>query len=147
MKNGALTVERIYSVTSEQVWKAITSKEEMKLWYFDLLEFRAEVGFEFQFSGGPEDGRQYLHICKITEVIPGKTLAYSWRYDSYEGDTLVKFELFPEGEQTRLRLTHELLDSFPAHNPDFAPTNFEAGWNWIIGKSLKEFLEKKSEKT
>ncbi len=28
----------------------MTVKEEMKLWYFDLLKFKPEVGFEFRFG-------------------------------------------------------------------------------------------------
>jgi hypothetical protein len=47
------------------------------------------------------------------------------------------------GPQTHLKLTHEGLETFPADNPDFAKGNFVEGWNWIIGTSLKEFLEKK----
>ena len=40
-----------------------------------------------------------------------------------------------------LKLTHEGLDNFPA-TPDFAYENFVAGWNEIIGKLLKDYLEK-----
>ena len=47
------------------------NKNEMKKWYFDLAEFKAEVGFKFQFSGGPPE-KQYLHLCEVTEIIPEK---------------------------------------------------------------------------
>jgi len=140
--NGTFEIERTYPVTTARVWKAITDKDEMKLWYFDLPEFRPEVGFEFQFIGGPAEDRQYLHICKITEAVPGKKLAHSWKYDGYEGNTLVTFELFDEGGKTRLKLTHQGLETFPASNPDFSKENFAEGWTWIIGTALKEFLDK-----
>ncbi len=84
----------------------------------------------------------YLHLCKITEVIPGKKLSYSWRYDGYPGNSFVTFELFEEGNQTRLKLTHKNLESFGTDNPDLARENFEEGWDAIIGKSIKEYLEK-----
>src|SRR6185295_6121124 len=109
--------------------------------YFDLPKFKPEVGLEFQFSAG-KDEKQYLHLCKITEVITGKKLTHSWRYDGYEGNSFVTFELFPEGNKTRLRLTHEGLETFPKSNPDLAKENFAEGWTSIIGTSLKEFLEK-----
>jgi uncharacterized protein YndB with AHSA1/START domain len=113
----------------------------MKQWYFDLKEFKAEVGFEFQFLAG-EEGKSYLHLCKIKEVIVNKKLTYSWRYDGFEGDSFVTFELYEEGNKTKLKLTHEGLETFPASNPDFARQNFVMGWTDIIGVSLKEFVEK-----
>ena len=141
MKDEPIIIERTYSAPADKVWKAITDKNEMKQWYFDLAEFKPEVGFEFQFEGGTET-KTYLHLCKITEVIAGKKLTHSWKYDGYEGNSFVTFELFPEGKNTRVKLTHENLDSFPADNPDFAKQNFVEGWTAILGTSLKEYLEK-----
>ncbi|MDP2890989.1 MAG: SRPBCC domain-containing protein, partial [Bacteroidota bacterium] len=51
MKNDTFVLEQIYSAPVEIVWRAITSKEEMKQWYFNFKEFVPEVGFEFQFWG------------------------------------------------------------------------------------------------
>ena len=141
MNNEPFVIERILNAPVERVWKAITDKEQMKQWYFDIAEFKPEVGFEFQFEGGNED-RSYLHLCKITEVVPNKKLQYSWRYDGYEGNSFVTFELFAEGDTTRLKLTHEGLETFPAINPDFAKKNFVQGWTQIIGTSIKQFVEK-----
>lgn len=141
MKNEPFVIERTYDAPLASVWKAITDKDQMKQWYFDLKEFKPEVGFEFQFTGG-EEGRYYLHLCRVTEVIVNKKLTYSWRYDGYAGNSFVTFELFEEGNKTRLKLTHEGLETFPVDNPDLAKENFAAGWNHIIGTSLKEFVEK-----
>jgi len=140
--NEAFVIERTYPITTDRVWNAITKPEEMKLWYFDLPDFKPEVGVEFQFMGGPSADRQYKHLCKITEVIAGRKLAHSWRYEGYTGNTLVTFEFFDEGAQTRLKLTHKGLESFPSDNPDLAKENFAEGWTMIIGTSLKEYLEK-----
>lgn len=141
MKNDPIIMERLLNAPSDKVWKAITDKEDMKQWYFDLADFKAEVGFEFQFEGGPPE-RSYVHLCKVTEVIPGKKLTYSWRYKGYEGNSFVTFELFAEGNKTRLKLTHAGLETFPASNPDLDKQNFVEGWTDIIGKSLVEFVEK-----
>jgi hypothetical protein len=67
-------------------------------------------------------------------------LRYSWRYEGYEGISFVTFELFADGNNTKIRLTHEGLESFPASNPDFAKENFVEGWNYLIGTSLIKFL-------
>jgi len=134
-------IERTYHAPVQVVWEAITDKDKMKQWYFDLVEFKPEVGFEFQFTGQGSKGENYLHLCRITEVVFERKLSYSWRYDAYEGNSLVTFELFPEGDKTKLRLTHEGLETFPPM-ADFAKESFAAGWKELIGVLLKEFVEK-----
>jgi uncharacterized protein YndB with AHSA1/START domain len=136
---GTVVVERTFSAPPERIWKALTDVEEMRRWYFDLKEFKPEVGFEFEFTVEHE-GMKYHHLCKITEVIPQKKLVYTWRYKGHEGDSLVTLELFADGDKTRLRLTHEGLETFPK-TPSFARKNFMEGWTQIIGSSLKEFVE------
>src|SRR4026207_1394625 len=143
MQAVPFTIERVFDAAVNVLWKAITDKDEMKQWYFDLKEFKAEPGFRFSFTGGKDD-RQYLHLCEVIDVIPHKKLSYSWKYDGYPGESKVIFELFPEGEKTRLKLTHEGLETFPANNPDFAKENFAQGWNDIIGTSLKEYVAKRA---
>lgn len=142
MNSTPFVIERTFEAPAATVWKAITDKMDMKQWYFDLPDFMPEVGCEFSFTAGPPH-KEYLHLCKVTEVISGKKISYSWRYDGYEGNSLVSFELFAEGDKTRLKLTHEGLESFPASNPDFAATNFAAGWTGFMDKALKGFLQKK----
>lgn len=138
-----IVVERTYNAPVEKVWTALTDRGQMKQWYFDIAEFDLKPGFEFQFTGGDPNGVQYLHLCKIVDVIPNKKLSHTWRYDGYEGNSLVTFELFAEGDKTRLRLTHAGLETFPAKTtPAFAKENFEMGWTEIISKSLKEYVEK-----
>lgn len=141
MSTKPFVIERTFNAPVEKVWKAITDRDQMKQWYFDLKEFKPEVGFEFQFEGGKDD-RIYLHRCTITEVIEGKKLTYSWRYEGFAGISFVTFELFDEGSSTRLKLTHVGLETFPANNPDFAKENFAEGWTYIIGTSLPGFIEK-----
>lgn len=142
MDNVPFVIERTFNASVEKVWKAITDRNGMKQQYFDLPEFKAEVGYEFQFYGGPPE-KQYLHLCKITEVVLKKKLTYSWRFDGYEGNSFVTFELFSEGNKTRVKLTHAGLETFAKENPDLAKKNFTEGWTDIIGRLLKEFVGKK----
>ena len=141
MKAEPFVIERTYNAPIAKVWEAITDKDKMKQWYFDLADFKAEPGFEFEFYGGTEE-RKYRHLCRVTEAVREKKLTYSWKYDGFSGESFVTFELFDEGDKTRLKLTHAGLETFPADQPDFARHNFEAGWTHIIGMSLPDFLEK-----
>ncbi len=138
----AVVLERTFNAPVARVWKALTDVDQMRQWYFDLKAFKPEVGFEFGFVVEHE-GNTYDHRCRITEVIPQKKIAYTWRYHGHEGDSLVTFELFTEGEKTRLKLTHEGLDTFPK-TAAFACENFEKGWTQLIGSELKQFVEKKA---
>jgi uncharacterized protein YndB with AHSA1/START domain len=137
-----VAIERTFDAPVARVWKALTDVDQMREWYFDLKEFKPEVGFEFGFVVEHE-GNTYDHRCRITEVISQKKIAYTWRYEGHEGNSLVTIELFPEGEKTRLKLTHEGLETFPK-TAAFARENFEKGWTTIIGSELKQFVEKKA---
>src|SRR5207302_2971818 len=49
-KDEPLVVERTFDAPVALVWKALTDKEDIKQWSFDLREFAPVVGFEFQFD-------------------------------------------------------------------------------------------------
>jgi uncharacterized protein YndB with AHSA1/START domain len=140
MEHEPLIVERTYEAPVKTVWDAITNNAKMKKWYFDIPEFKPEVGFEFEFTAGSEK-KMYKHLCKVTETEPEKKLSYSWKYADYPGSSVVTFELMPAGHETVVRLTHTGLESFPQDSPDFALASFTEGWNYILGKGLKEFVE------
>jgi hypothetical protein len=71
----------------------------MKQWYFDIKTFKPEVGFDCGFYEGTEE-KQWLHLCKIVEVIPQRKL-------SYAGDMMVTKAI-----QNVLLITH-LLFPYP----------------------------------
>jgi uncharacterized protein YndB with AHSA1/START domain len=134
-----LVVERTFAAPVSLVWRALTTSEDLSRWSFEIKEFRPEVGCEFTFDA-EKDGVKYEHLCRVTDVIPEKRLAYSWRYAGHAGDSLVTLDLLAEGEKTRVRLTHTGLESFgPA--PDFSRANFTEGWTTLIGTCLKDFVE------
>ena len=141
MKTELLAIERTFNAPIEKVWRAITDKDLIRQWFFDIKAFKPEVGFEFQFIAGKDDV-SYLHLCKIIEVVPGQKLRYSWRYEGFSGNSFVTFELFAEGPATKLRLSHEGLETLPVSKPGFLNGYYVPGWTQIIGGSLKEFLEK-----
>jgi uncharacterized protein YndB with AHSA1/START domain len=140
--HSPFVIERILNAPVEKVWTAISSKEEMNNWYFKIAAFKLEVGFTFQFIGEGGNGEPYTHHCEIKEVVPMKKLSYTWRYEGIPGNSLVAFELFPEGNKTILKLTHTGLETFVTDNPDFRKESFVEGWTHIIGQSLPEYLEK-----
>lgn len=140
MNTKPLIIERVFNAPIDKVWKIITDKDLIKKWFVDIPDFEPTVGHKFQFWGEKED-RKYLHFCEVTDVIHEKKLRYSWRYDGYPGNSFVTYELFEEDGKTRLKLTHEGLESFGTENPDLAKDNFGEGWTYIIHTLLREFVE------
>ena len=132
-------IERTFNSPVSRVWKALTDKEEIKLWSFTITEFEPRVGFDFTFYG-EQDTKRFVHFCRITEIIPERKLVYSWRYENVIGISYVSFELFPEGNKTRLRLTHEGLENLAHAGPQYVRTNFMAGWTSIFDQGLAPLL-------
>ncbi len=137
--NSEVVLTRVFAAPIQRVWDAITTPAAMAKWYFDVPEFRPEVGCQFGFACDHE-GHRWVHECRVTEVAAPTRLAYTWRYPDHPGESLVTFELTAEGEQTRLTLRHTGLDTFPKI-PQFDRANFNAGWTSIIGEDLKAYLE------
>lgn len=135
-----VVIEETFEASIENVWSALIDVEQMKKWYFDLPEFKAEVGFEFKFVGQGVKGESYVHLCSVTEVILHKKLQYSWEYENQEGYSLVTFELSEQEGKTHLKLIHSGLDTFPQGHPDFKFENFKAGWTELITKYLTNHL-------
>ena len=129
--------EQAYDAPVQKVWQALTDEDSMRAWYFPQLQhFEPVAGFEFVFNS---DGTPYQKEWKVTKVIPGRLLAHSWAYKNYPGYSEVTFELFEEGNKTRLKLTHTGIASFP-HDQHFARHRFEDGWKQILGTNLKNYL-------
>ena len=137
----AIVIDRTLNAPVARIWEALNDVDQIRHWYFDLKEFKPKAGFEFEFVVEHE-GHNYHHLCRVTEVIPQRKLAYTWRYKGERGDSLVTFELFAEGEKTRLKLTHTGIETFPK-TPAYARKNFEAGWTGIATE-LENFLQDKN---
>jgi len=138
-----VVVEETFSAPINDVWKAITDINQMRLWYFDNIpDFKPEVGFETQFNVKSEE-RNFLHLWKVTEVIPGKKITYTWKFEEYTGDGFVTFELFKQNDHTKLKLTNQVVEDYPDDIPEFTRESCMAGWTYFINQRLKEFLDNK----
>jgi uncharacterized protein YndB with AHSA1/START domain len=140
MSHTPLVIERVLQAPASRIWRALTDEAQMKQWYFDVSAFQPVVGFEFEFFG-ERDGVRFHHLCRVTEAKPDRKIAFTWIYKGLPGHSLVTIELFEEGDKTRVKLTHEGLETFPQASGDFARENFEGGWTHIIGTSLAKFVE------
>jgi uncharacterized protein YndB with AHSA1/START domain len=119
----AVRFERVYPHAVDRVWRSVTVPEEMAGWFPSTVEVDLREGGEmaFTFPGHemePMTGR-------VVELDPPRVFAFLW------GEELLRLELAPEGEGTRLTLTHHIS------NEDEAARN-AAGWHVCLDRLAGE---------
>ncbi|AYL96267.1 SRPBCC family protein [Mucilaginibacter celer] len=145
MKNQPLIIKRLFDVPVTRLWKAFTDNESMKNWYFDIPGFKPKAGAEFSFPGHI-DGRDFIHRCKITNVVPLRKIAYDMVFDIDQIQkglmvkTHVSFEFEPAEDKTWLTLIHEGLENFPEGLKWFAFDDFVKGWSQLFDDKLSGYL-------
>ena len=137
----AIIIESRINASIEKVWAVITELSHMQKWFFDNIpEFEASVGFETNFIVDAGE-RTFDHRWKITDVQINRKISYNWRYEGYNGDSNVHFELFSEKENTLIRLTTEIIEDFPQEVPEFKIESCIGGWNYFIKESLTKYID------
>jgi uncharacterized protein YndB with AHSA1/START domain len=119
----AVRLERGLPDPPAVVWRALTEREQLRSWFpCDVIVSggRWEVGAAISFPFPPElmDGATFTGT--VLEVDEPRVLAFTW------GDNTLRFELWTDGDGTRLVLTDELP-------PDSAARN-AAGWEWCLDR-------------
>lgn len=138
-----IIVEQNFNNSHEEIWNAITNPEEMIKWYFDNIPaFKAEVGFFTEFNVKSEE-RNFLHKWKVTEVIANEKNVYNWTYENYKGSADMYFEIFKNGDSTKLQIKVIVLEDFNNDIPEFKRESCIAGWEYFIKEQLKGYLEEK----
>ncbi|WP_297984329.1 SRPBCC domain-containing protein [uncultured Chryseobacterium sp.] len=141
MHDNVVVKQRV-NAPVEKVWNALTDKSEMKNWYFDIPDFELGVHNEFNFYE-PGGENKFHHHGEILEIEPNAKLKHTWSYPEFSKEkTLVKWELERDGDATNVTLTHKGLENFDHLGKDFGHESFEAGWKELVGKSLKDYVEK-----
>lgn len=141
-KKRMIQLEKQFNAPIAKVWDAISNKDTMKKWYFDIADFELKEGHEFNFWAGPPDGKEWHHRCVIREIIPEKEFSHSWTYPGYAGETLVSWELIRISDEiTQINFCHEFIEPFSEEVDELKQENFQEGWTYIINIGLKEFLE------
>ncbi len=136
---NVVTIEAIFNSTKEKVWQAITDKEIMKIWYFDIPSFNLEVGADFSFYEGEK--KEYLHTCKVLNFEENKLLQHTWMHpEQSKGSSVLTWKIDEVDEKVKVTLTHEGLENFGDAGPAFAPENYEMGWNALVKTNLRNYL-------
>jgi uncharacterized protein YndB with AHSA1/START domain len=121
VEHGTVRIERMLPGPAERLWEYLTSSEKRRLWLAGGAMELAPGGTvehlfrhpELSSEPTPERYREFdnspVMLGEVTECDPPRLLAYTWPGDN--GTSEVTFELFPEGDEVLLVLTHRRLPS------------------------------------
>lgn len=110
--------EWYYDRPVEAVWAALTEPERLALWIADA-EIDLRIGGRYRLLWRAEGHGSMDGV--IVELVPLRLLAHTWNEHDQQ-ESIVRWELTPEGRGCNLRLTH----TFPPHQQ---ATPFLAGWH------------------
>ncbi|MFI7011845.1 SRPBCC domain-containing protein [Streptomyces sp. NPDC050145] len=102
-EHATITCEKPLEHAPARVWEALTEPDLHARWWA-AGDVKPVVGHRFTLDMGNFGSRP----CEVTEVEDERVLAYRFAEDTL--DTLVTWTLRPEGDGTRLVLTHAGFD-------------------------------------
>ncbi len=142
MSHDIIHIERTYPISTAALWQAMTDKQKLKEWFFDIPNFSTVEGAEFEFTKVENpDGK--FHECTVLEVKPEELFKFTWRHPKQPiGNSIITWRFIPRRGATTLHLTHEGLEHFKDAGEQFSLDRFESGWERILGDALPKFIEK-----
>jgi uncharacterized protein YndB with AHSA1/START domain len=116
---SALVFERRIKAPPDRVWRALTEPDELRAWLARAeVDLRPGGAIVLTFENEDDEG---VMRGAVNEVEEGRFLEFTWREEG-AGESVVRFEVAPDGDGTRLTLTHtfEQIDDI---------SGFGAGWH------------------
>jgi uncharacterized protein YndB with AHSA1/START domain len=89
----------------EAVWAALTDPSSISGWLMATEDFRPEVGQRFRMKTGTLSASGWVE-AEVLELEAPRRMVWAWSTAGADAPTSVAFELAPEGDGTRLTLTH-----------------------------------------
>jgi uncharacterized protein YndB with AHSA1/START domain len=111
-----VTVERDIPHPPEKLWRALTQPHLIEEWLMKN-DFKPAVGHKFKLSGD-----WGAATCEVLEIVPQKTLSYTWSAMGLE--SVVTFTLTRTGNGTHLRMDQA------GFRPDQQQAYHGAQWGW-----------------
>ena len=103
--NLDLVFEELLPHPIEAVWSALTDRAAISDWLMETAEFEPVVGSRFRLKTERLAPDGWVD-AEVTELDPPRRMAWAWSVKDGNLPTTVTFELVPESEGIRLKLTH-----------------------------------------
>lgn len=143
---GTLHLKRLMPADIQTVWAYLTESDKSAQWLNTINKPFKEGGpydvtFDNKKLSGEPTPEEFGSGChnasgEILIFEPPKKLSYTWKMG--EAESVVLFELQPQGKDTLLRVTHSKL---PARS---TMLNVASGWHTHIGLLISKLAGEKS---
>ncbi|MEH0108845.1 SRPBCC domain-containing protein [Tersicoccus sp. MR15.9] len=142
-------VEQTLPHPVERVWAALTTPSQLAVWLMPN-DLELVVGHRFTMQGQPMEivGFSGVVASEVLEVVPQQRLRLTWQdaHNPASLDSVVTFELTPEGEGTRLVVEQ---DGFVPDDERQQTSRriMGGGWSGHLLRRLATLLDEQEEKT
>ena len=155
MDQDSVTCEIQIAAPPERVFRALTSKDDVKIWSnqtgpmkLTAWEMDARLGGTWKYNVVDTSGTglrgvtEFRHWGEIIEFDPPRVLAYTWITNFHIDPgmkTVVRWELSANAGGTLVRVTHSGLAPDQEMRKDYG-----SGWPGLL-QEVKQYLEKRGE--
>lgn len=136
--NNSIVVLQEFHAPPPLLWKYLTQVELMQKWFFkELKSFETVRGFKTSFTF--QYNKNFTHQWEVKDVLLQEKLCLGWKYKEYPGDSEAIFEISSSPKGSILKLTANILSSFPAME-EFSRESMQTGWTNLIQTRLKRYV-------
>jgi uncharacterized protein YndB with AHSA1/START domain len=115
-----------------KVWASVSDAKEASQWLAPNIVLESHVGGRVVIDWGDDSKAE----GQITRFEPGSVLEYTWKNEEFPEGSLVRWEVAPDGDGTRLKLTHSDLKG-----SDKSIRALAAGWHDFLDALLAHLGE------
>jgi len=136
----SLVVSRTYSASVDRVFKAWTDANQLGQWFAPTDDYTTKanvdlrVGHEYRIAITHKGGNVHTILGTYHLIQPPNKLVYTWRWEGGPtADTLVTVDFTPDGDATKVTITHEQFTNIEDRD------KHAEGWNGCLGRLPRLF--------
>ena len=134
-----ITKKRIFNHSALEVWEAISSKDELAIWFMDG-NFNASEGEVFEFIDKPGEKWNGVYSGEVISSQPPLNLAYSWCHRKLNHTTYIWWRVEDINDRSILKLEHS---GFKGLSDYFSGFYYSWFWNSKL-RRLANYLKQKN---
>jgi uncharacterized protein YndB with AHSA1/START domain len=131
----SLVISRTYPASVDRVFKAWTDANQLGQWFAPTDDYTTKanvdlrVGHEYRIAITHKGGNVHTILGTYRLIEPPRKLVYTWRWEGGPStDTLVTVDFNPDGDATKVTITHEQFTNTEDRD------KHNEGWNGCLNR-------------